>query len=44
MQLGLENRIKAVEDIVNNLKRETRNPSTFHQILVFVNKNQDVRY
>ena len=27
-----------------NLTRETRNPSTFHQILVFVSKNQDVRY
>ena len=26
------------------LTRETRNPSTFHQILVFLSKNQDVRY
>ena len=26
------------------LTRETRNPSTFHQILVFVSKNQNVRY
>ena len=26
------------------LTRETRNPGTFHQILVFLSKNQDVRY
>ena len=28
----------------SHLMWEIRNPSTFHQILVFVNKNQDVRY
>ena len=28
----------------DSLTRETRNPSSFHQVLVFVSKNQDVRY
>ena len=43
MDYNYFNRITAKVNKVE-LTRETRNPSTFHQILVFLSKNQDVRY
>ena len=41
---GIDGYSMASAGLFSLLTRETRNPSTFHQILIFVSKNQDVRY